>query len=122
MLFALLVWIGHNLPMTEPKDLPYTIRCRELIARTDGLKVQILTLAAGEEIPWHSHTIIDDDFFCMEGPMIIETRRPEGAQHLKPGQTFKVPSGQPHRVTGVVGGSCRFLLVQGIGEHDWVPE
>ena len=108
--------------MTELKDLPYSIQSRELIARTDGLKVQILTLAVGEEIPWHSHTIIDDNFFCMKGPMIIETRRPQGAQQLRPGQTLKVSAGQPHRVSGTVGGSCQFLLVQGVGEHDWILE
>jgi len=108
--------------MTEPKDLPYSIQNRELIARAVGLKVQILTLAAGEEIPWHSHTIIDDNFFCMKGPMIIQTRRPQSTQQLRPGQTLKVPSGQPHRVAGAVGGSCQFLLVQGVGEHDWIPE
>ena len=108
--------------MTEPKDLPYTIKDRELIARADGIKVQILTLAAGEEIPWHRHTMIDDNFFCMDGPMIIETRRPEREKQLMPGQTLKVPSGQPHRVVGRLGGPCRFLLVQGVGEHDWIPE
>ena len=108
--------------MTEPKDLPYSIQNRELIARAVGLKVQILTLAAGEEIPWHSHTIIDDNFFCMKGPMIIETRRPQNTHQLRPGQTLKVPSGKPHRVTGRFGGPCQFLLVQGVGEHDWIPE
>ena len=108
--------------MTESKDLPYTIQGRKLIARSDGLKVQILTLAAGEEIPWHSHSIIDDIFFCMEGPMVIETRCPESTQKLRPGHTLEVPSGQPHRVAGAAGGSCRFLLVQGVGEHDWIPE
>ena len=108
--------------MTEPKDLPYTIQGRKLIARSDGLKVQILTLAAGEEIPWHSHTNIDDNFFCMEGPMIIETRSPASLQQLSPGQTLKVLSGHPHRVAGAVGSSCRFLLVQGVGEHDWIQE
>ena len=108
--------------MTEPKDLPYTIQGRKLIARTHGLKIQILTLAAGEEVPWHSHTIIDDDFFCMEGPLVVETRRPVSIQQLMPGEIFKVPSGQPHRVGGAIGRGCRFLLVQGVGEHDWVPE
>ena len=108
--------------MTEPKDLPYTIKDREIIARTDGIKVQILTLAAGEEIPWHRHTQVDDDFFCMEGPMVIETRCPENEKQLMPGQTLKVPSGKPHRVTGRFSGPCRILLVQGVGEHDWIPE
>ncbi len=108
--------------MTEPKDLPYTIQGREQVARTEGLRVQILTLAAGEEIPWHHHSQIDDDFFCMEGPMLVETRQPDVAHRLEPGQTVKVPVGQPHRVSGEGGGPCRFLLVQGIGEHDWVPD
>ena len=108
--------------MTEPKDLPYTIKRREQVARTEGLKVQLLTLAAGEEIPWHSHSIIDDDFFCMEGPMVVETRRPDGANKLMPGETLKVSVGQPHRVSGEGGGPCRFLRVQGVGEHDWIPE
>jgi len=108
--------------MTEPKDLPYTIQRRQEVARAEGLRVQILTLGLGEEIPWHSHSIIDDDFFCMDGPMVVETRKPDGAERLVPGQTFKVPVGRPHRVTGEGGGPCRFLLVQGVGAHDWVPE
>ena len=108
--------------MTEPKDLPYKIKRRESVARVDGLKVTILTLAAGEEIPWHSHSIIDDDFFCMEGPMVVETRNPDAVNTLQPGETLKVPVGRPHRVTGQNNGPCRFMLVQGIGEHDFVPE
>ncbi|MBL6953896.1 MAG: cupin domain-containing protein [Alphaproteobacteria bacterium] len=108
--------------MTEPKDLPYSIEHRQPVARTEGLKVTILTLAAGEEVPWHSHSIIDDDFFCMQGPMVVETRRPDAANVLNPGETLKVPVGRPHRVTGQNGGPCRFLLVQGVGEHDFISE
>jgi len=108
--------------MTEPQDLPYTIKRRMSVARTEGLKVTILTLAAGEEVPWHSHSIIDDDFFCMQGPMVVETRHPEAANVLNPGETLKVSVGRPHRVTGQNGGPCQFLLVQGIGEHDFIPE
>jgi len=37
--------------MTEPQDLPYTTKRRMLVARTEGLKVTILTLVAGEEVP-----------------------------------------------------------------------
>jgi quercetin dioxygenase-like cupin family protein len=108
--------------MPEGDKLSYKIKKRERQAAVEGLRVSILTLAAGEEVPWHSHSIIDDDFFCMDGPMQVETRRPDGVQILQPGQTFKVPVGQPHRVTGQNGGPCRFMIMQGVGKYDFVPE
>ncbi|MDP6343178.1 MAG: cupin domain-containing protein [Alphaproteobacteria bacterium] len=100
----------------------YTIQRRERIAEAEGLRVSILTLAAGQEVPWHHHSEIDDDFFCMDGPMLVQTRQPDAAHELAPGQTLKVPAGQPHRVTGKDDGPCRFLIVQGIGVYDYVAE
>ncbi len=108
--------------MADKENLRFTIQGRERIAVGTDLRVSILTLAAGEEVPWHSHSIIDDIFFCMEGPMQVETRNPDGAQILQPGETFTVPTGQPHRVSGQDGGPCRFMIVQGVGQYDYVPE
>ena len=54
--------------------------------------------------------------------MVVETRRPDAANALNPGEALKVPVGRPHGVTGQNGGPYRFLLVQGIGEHDFFPE
>ena len=108
--------------MSEDDKPSYRIKKRERLAEAEGLRVSILTLAAGEEVPWHSHSIIDDDFFCMEGPMVVQTRRPDGARVLRPGETFKVPVGQPHRVSGQDGGPCRFMIMQGVGKYDFVPE
>ena len=108
------------MPGTE--QLSYKIEKYERLATVDGLRVSILTLAAGEEVPWHRHSHIDDDFFCMEGPMQVETRTPGGTKILNLGGTFKVSAGQPHRVSGLNGGACRFLIVQGIGNYDFVLE
>ena len=54
--------------------------------------------------------------------VVVETRRPDAANRLMPGETLKVSVGQPHRVIGEGSGPCRFLLVQGVGEHDFVAE
>ncbi len=108
--------------MSEDDKLSYKIKGRERIAVAKDLRVSILTIDAGEEVPWHSHDIIDDDFFCMEGPMQVETRRPDAVTVLNPGETFKVPVGQPHRVTGVDDGPCKFMIVQGMGKYNFVPE
>ena len=106
--------------MTKPEDLPYHIEGRQLIAETADLRVQILTLAAGEEIPWHYHTEVTDSFICLEGPMLVETRAPRHDHRLTVGERCEVPANTAHRVSGTGGSACRFVIVQGIGAHDFI--
>ncbi len=106
--------------MTKPEDLPYAIKERQLIAETAGLRVQILTLEGNEEVPWHHHTEITDTFICLEGPMIVQVKGQDGDHELKPGEIFEVPPYMGHRVASKNGGLCRFVVVQGIGEHDFI--
>lgn len=75
----------------------YEIEGRELIADAPGLRVQVLTIGPEQCVPWHHHTEISDTFFCLEGPMIVETREPEAAVRLEVGQRTTVPPGQPRR-------------------------
>ena len=64
----------------------YTIKGREPVAEGADLRVTILTLDVGECVPWHFHNEISDDFFCMEGPMVVETRAPRNEYVLRPGE------------------------------------
>ena len=99
----------------------YPLERRELIAEAPGLRMQILTLAAGQEVPWHWHSEVTDTFWCMEGPMVIETRAPTATVELQPGQMHAVPARLAHRVTGKEGGRCRFAILQGVGRYDFMP-
>ncbi len=99
----------------------YSLEKRELIAEAAGLRMQILTLAAGQEVPWHWHSEVVDTFWCMDGPMVIETRVPREVVELAPGQMYAVPARQAHRVTGKDGGRCRFAILQGVGTYDFQP-
>ncbi|CAH0227914.1 cupin domain-containing protein [Roseomonas sp. CECT 9278] len=101
--------------------MSYALESRELIAEAPGLRMQILTLAAGQEVPWHWHSEVTDTFWCMEGPVVIETRAPSERVELAPGQMFAVPSKRAHRVTGKDGGRCRFAILQGVGTYDFKP-
>ncbi len=98
----------------------YALEGRELIAESAGLRMQILTLAAGQEVPWHWHSEVTDTFWCMEGPMVIETRAPQAMVELQPGQMHAVQPRTAHRVTGKNGGRCRFGLLQGVGAYDFL--
>jgi mannose-6-phosphate isomerase-like protein (cupin superfamily) len=101
--------------------MSYPLEKRELIAEAPGLRMQILTLAAGQEVPWHWHSEVTDTFWCMDGPMVIEMRAPRESVELAPGQMHAVPAKRAHRVTGKGGERCRFAILQGIGTYDFQP-
>ena len=99
----------------------YELADREVVAEGADLRVQVLTLAAVQCIPWHYHSEITDAFVCLEGPMVVETRVPRNEYLLTPGQRCAVPPKTAHYVHGKSNGPCKFLIVQGVGVYDFVP-
>ena len=99
----------------------YEIAGREIVAEGADLRVQVLTLASGQCVPWHYHSAITDSFVCLEGPMVVETRAPRNSYRLEPGQRCAVPPKTAHYVHGEAGGACKFLVIQGVGIYDFVP-
>jgi quercetin dioxygenase-like cupin family protein len=91
----------------------------EVLAETPELRMVLLTLAEGQEVPWHLHSHVTDTFFCSEGPMVVETRDPDEQHHLDAGGMCTVPAGRPHRVAGTGGGRCKFAVLQGVGTYDF---
>ena len=106
--------------MEHPSN-DYPTKERVSLAEVPGLRVRRLELAAGQFVPWHYHTTITDTFFCMDGPMSVLTRDPDTQHVLQPGGTLAVAPGTAHYASGVDHGPCRFMLVQGVGEYDYVP-
>ena len=105
--------------MPDSKDGRYTIEDRQLIAETADLRVQILTLANDQQVPWHYHTEVTDTFTCLEGPMVVKTKTADADHELLPGDTCVVPPNTAHQVAGKNGGRCRFVIVQGVGKYDF---
>lgn len=100
----------------------YDTEQRETIAELPGLRIRLLALGPGQSVPWHLHTEIRDTFFCMDGPMQVRTRDPDGSHILAPGDSLAVEAGTSHEVTpAAAGGACRFMIVQGVGTYDYVP-
>lgn len=97
----------------------YEIAERELVAEGADLRVQVLTLAAGQCVPWHYHTEVTDSFVGLEGRTVVETRAPRGTYELKPGERCAVGPNIAHTVHGYDGGPCKFMVVQGVGTYDY---
>ena len=84
----------------------YEIAGSEIVAEGADLRVSVLTLAAGQCVPWHYHSDITDSFVCLEGPMVVETRAPRHEYVLEPGQCCAVPAKTAHYVHGEADGAA----------------
>ena len=93
----------------------------ETVMEGADMRALVLTLAAGQSVPWHYHTEITDRCFCLEGPMVVETRAPRTVNELKAGETYTVPPKTAHCIHGKDNGPCRYLLLQGVGVYDNMP-
>lgn len=86
-----------------------------------GFRINELRLSPTQTVPWHSHTNITDTFYVLEGEMRLFLQQPKEAIRLAPGESYAVPAGRPHLVTNGGTDSLTFLVLQGIGEYDYVP-
>jgi quercetin dioxygenase-like cupin family protein len=91
----------------------------EWIARTDSVGVRVNTLGPGQATPWHFHTVVADDVFCLEAPVEIGLRGPDETVRLAPGQRQRIPAGRVHRVVNPAATPARYLLVQATGPYDF---
>jgi len=93
----------------------------DVLAKTERLRFLVLGLGTYHCVPWHTHDEVTDTFFCIEGPMRVEVSDPDKTYVLLPGQTCEVPARRAHFVSGTRGNPCTFLVMQGIGQYNYVP-
>jgi quercetin dioxygenase-like cupin family protein len=64
---------------------------------------------------------VHDTFYVLEGKIRVFLQQPKEEVRLSRGQTFSVSPKRPHLVTNAGDTSAVFLVLQGIGEYDFVP-
>ena len=99
----------------------YEVERRERYAERPGFRISELTISPEQKVPWHLHTAVSDTFYVLTGTVRIHVREPKESITLDPGESFAVAAGRPHLVTNVGAGSATFLILQGVGEYDYVP-
>ena len=99
----------------------YEVERRALHAERPGFRISELQISPTQKVPWHFHSNIDDTFYVIEGSIRIFLRDPQEEVRLGPGETFRVSARRPHLVANGGDGSATFLVLQGVGEYDYVP-
>jgi len=93
-----------------------------VIAKGADVLVREYVLGPGEFTAWHHHTQVTDHYYGLEGVVRIETRAPAGRHELNPGESATVIPPTAHHVSNSSGRPCRFLLIQGVGQYDFIKE
>jgi len=107
--------------MSQPPQ-PYRVRRIHVVAKGADVLVREYTLDRGEFIPWHHHTSVTDYYYALEGKVVVETRNPLARHEVGVGQTASVTPPTAHHVSNPGTTPCRFLLIQGIGQHDFIKD
>ena len=108
--------------MQQAKDAtrPYEVERRCHYAARPGFRIAEMQISPTQTIPWHYHTRSQDTFYVISGTLRIFTRAPEEEVLLSMGQTYSVAPGRPHLVVNAGDTSAVFLVLQGMGDHDFV--
>lgn len=106
--------------LTDASHL-YEVERRAYHCQRPGFRITELQLSPTQSVPWHTHTNVSDTFYVLAGEMRLFLQNPKEAIALKPGQSYAVAPGRPHLVTNAGAGSMTFLVLQGVGEYDYVP-
>ena len=106
-------------PLADASHL-YDVERRAIHAARPGFRISELQLSPTQSVPWHFHTAIADTFYVLEGTVRLFLRDPKQEIRLAPGETYTVRAGRPHLVANGGETSVTFLVLQGVGEYDYV--
>jgi quercetin dioxygenase-like cupin family protein len=99
----------------------YPVERRARHAERPGFRINELQLSPTQKVPWHYHSNVQDTFYVLEGTIRVFMRDPKEDVTLKAGETFTLAPRRPHLVVNAGDRSATFLVLQGIGEYDFVP-
>ena len=106
-------------PIKDASHL-YEVERRARHAERPGFRIQELQISPTQKVPWHYHSKVRDTFYVLEGRIRIFLQKPKEEVQLAPGEIYAVPPRRPHLVTNSGKAWATFLVLQGIGEYDFV--
>jgi mannose-6-phosphate isomerase-like protein (cupin superfamily) len=99
----------------------YEVERRVTHAARPGFRINELQISPKQQVPWHFHSNVRDTFYVLAGNIRVFLREPKEEVRLGPGESYTVEPRRPHLVVNGGETSATFLVLQGIGEYDFVP-
>lgn len=113
-------------PRAKTESLPdashlYEVDYRARHLERPGFRITEMRLSPTQTVPWHCHSNISDTFYVLEGRLRLFLQNPKQEMQLGAGESYAVKAGRPHLVTNAGDSSMTILVLQGVGEYDYVP-
>lgn len=99
----------------------YEVERRDTHAERAGFRISELQISSTQTVPWHYHNHIKDTFYVLEGEITIHLKEPKEKVILDTSESYSVEPKRPHLVTNNGEKSATFLVLQGVGDYDYVP-
>jgi mannose-6-phosphate isomerase-like protein (cupin superfamily) len=99
----------------------YEVERRVTHAARPGFRINELQISPKQKVPWHFQNNVRDTFYVLAGSIRVFLREPKEEVRLGPGESYTVEPRRPHLVVNGGDTSATFLVLQGIGEYDFVP-
>jgi quercetin dioxygenase-like cupin family protein len=99
----------------------YEVEHRARHLERPGFRITEMRLSPTQTVPWHCHSNIRDTFYVLEGRLRLFLQDPKEEVQLDVGESYAVAAGRPHLVTNAGDKSMTILVLQGVGEYDYVP-
>jgi quercetin dioxygenase-like cupin family protein len=99
----------------------YEVEGRTYHLQRPGFRINELKLSPTQTVPWHYHNNVGDTFYVIEGRLRLYLQDPKETILLGPGESYAVVARRPHLVTNAGDASMTILVLQGVGEYDYVP-
>jgi quercetin dioxygenase-like cupin family protein len=96
------------------------IRIEEIILETNDTAVRVIEILKNTMSPWHHHTHVIDNCFCLKGEIKVHSKNPNNTVILSPGERHTISAGVIHCVENSTNSKAKYLLVQGIGAYDFI--
>lgn len=105
--------------------MPSAVKSRRMVIEGADVFVKETTMAAGESLSFHYHSTVLDIFYCLQGELSIEQADVFTGESLPPiqllaGESATIRPGIAHRPHNSTDQDTRFLLIQGVGEYDYI--
>lgn len=107
-------------PVKDASHL-YEVERRARHAERPGFRINELQISPTQKVPWHYHSNVQDTFYVLEGRIRVFMREPKEDVVLGVGESFTLAPRRPHLVANAGDKSATFLILQGVGEYDFVP-
>src|SRR5262245_26866531 len=99
----------------------YEVERRAYHAVRPGFRIAELQISPTQKVPWHYHTKVRDTLDVGTGASRSFLQRAKEEVRPMQGETYSVPPRRPPLVTNAGETSVVFLVLQGIGDYDFVP-